>query len=154
MVKTVAVEIQDVALCEATPSKGKLNTWIVTAIGGLRHGELTLRLVDEAEATEFNRRFRGGRGPTNVLAFPADADLAVGADIPPLGDLVVCAPLVAREASEQAKQAEAHWAHVVIHGTLHLLGYDHETNREAEVMEARERELLAGFGFADPYTLP
>jgi probable rRNA maturation factor len=96
-----------------------------------------------------------------VLAFPAeraaradDAPSRAGADLLPLGDLVICAPVVAREAGGQGKALEAHWAHMVIHGALHLIGYDHETEQGAAVMERRERELLAKLGFSDPYAAP
>lgn len=125
---------------------------MMAAAADALEGELTLRLVDEAESAELNARFRQRQGPTNVLAFPADAAFApVDDDPPPAGDLVVCAGVVAREADEQGKPRDAHWAHIVMHGTLHLIGYDHETPAEAEKMEAKERELLRHFGFADPY---
>ena len=116
-------------------------------------GELTIRVVGEAESAELNERYRHKRGPTNVLAFPSEPLPAEGAEdeLLPLGDLVICAPVVAREAAEQGKTLEAHWAHIVIHGALHLVGYDHETDAEAGEMEGRERELLAALGIADPY---
>jgi probable rRNA maturation factor len=116
-------------------------------------GELVIRIVDEPESAALNERFRMGQGPTNVLAFPpGDEPLPVDAD-PLLGDIAICAPVVAREAAEQSKPPAAHWAHMVIHGCLHLLGYDHQEARQAATMEARERELLAGLGIGDPYTL-
>jgi len=115
-------------------------------------GELTVRVVGESEATRLNERYRHGQGATNVLAFqsgdmlPATAD-----DPPPLGDLVICAPVLEREAADQQKPLEDHWAHIAIHGALHLLGYDHQTREDAEVMEAKEIELLQGLGIGDPY---
>lgn len=112
--------------------------------------ELTIRLVDESEGRELNNTWRHKDYATNVLSFPADVpdDLL---DIPLLGDLVICVPVVEREASEQGKSLDAHWAHLVIHGCLHLLGYDHIDDEEAEEMEALERILLAELGHPDPY---
>ncbi|AUA31588.1 MULTISPECIES: rRNA maturation RNase YbeY [Pseudomonas] len=112
--------------------------------------EMTIRLVDEAEARELNHTYRHKDYATNVLSFPADVpdDLL---DIPLLGDLVICVAVVEREAAEQGKSLAAHWAHLVIHGCLHLLGYDHIEDEEAEEMESLERELLAQLGHPDPY---
>ena len=120
---------------------------------GDRVGELVVRIVSEAESAELNEKYRGQSGPTNVLAFPADELELPDGEPPPLGDIAICAAVVAREAAEQGKPAAAHWAHMVIHGCLHLSGYDHMNPAEAEAMEARERELLAGLGIADPYTV-
>jgi probable rRNA maturation factor len=121
---------------------------------------LTIRVVGAAESRRLNRTWRNKDKPTNVLSFPA-APLSPGTNGEPprfpakefseLGDLAICAPVVAREAREQGKSLQAHWAHMVVHGVLHLLGYDHETNRDAEVMEARETKILAQFGYHDPY---
>ena len=112
--------------------------------------EMTVRLVDEAEGRELNLTYRHKDYATNVLSFPADVpdDML---DIPLLGDLVICVPVVEREAAEQGKALDAHWAHLVMHGCLHLLGYDHIDDDEAEEMEALERELLAQLGHPDPY---
>jgi len=112
--------------------------------------ELTIRLVDEEEGRELNRTWRHKDYATNVLSFPADVPDEF-LDIPLLGDLVICVPVVEREAAEQGKTPEAHWAHLVIHGCLHLLGYDHIEDAEAEEMEGLERELLAELGHPDPY---
>ena len=112
--------------------------------------ELTIRVVDEAEARELNHTWRHKDYATNVLSFPADIPDGI-LDIPLLGDLVICAPVVAREAAEQGKLLTAHWAHLVIHGCLHLLGYDHIEEAEAQEMETLERELLAELGHPDPY---
>lgn len=111
-------------------------------------GALCLRLVDAEESRALNHRFRGKDRPTNVLSFPADSPLV---EEPELGDIVLCAPVIAAEAAEQGKTARAHWAHMVVHGVLHLCGYDHIDDDEARVMEAAERRILAGLGFADPY---
>jgi probable rRNA maturation factor len=114
---------------------------------------LTLRIVGNAESRTLNRRWRGKDKPTNVLSFPSNLtnhDPRVTSHVP-LGDLVLCAPVIAREAREQRKSPAAHWAHMVTHGVLHLLGYDHVKNRDAIRMEAREVEILSHFGYQDPY---
>jgi probable rRNA maturation factor len=108
-----------------------------------RATELTIRVVGAAESRRLNRTWRGKDKPTNVLSFTADA--------PVLGDLAICAPVVAREAREQGKSPAAHWAHMVVHGVLHLLGYDHENDRDAARMEARETKILAQLGMPNPY---
>ena len=119
------------------------------ALAGRRDtAELCLRIVDEAESAALNARYRDKSGPTNVLAFPCDAAVP---ELPLLGDLVVCAPVVAAEASAQGKAVEAHWSHLVVHGVLHLLGFDHIGDHEAETMEAEERAILARLGYPDPY---
>jgi len=111
--------------------------------------ELTVRIVDEAEITALNRQFRGKDGATNVLSFPYEGMPGVTSDL--LGDVVVCAPVVANESVAQNKPLEAHWAHIVVHGVLHLLGYDHTQDDEAHRMEACEAGLLASLGYPDPY---
>lgn len=134
------------------PEAAAIRRWATAAAGAGRGGEITVRIVGEAESAALNQRYRGKIGPTNVLSFPAEVDMPLPADEPPpLGDIVVCAPVVEREAAEQGKTLEAHFAHLVVHGTLHLVGYDHEDDADADVMEAREREILAEFGFGDPY---
>ena len=112
--------------------------------------ELSLRLVDEAESADLNQRYRGKAGPTNVLSFPFEPPPGIKGPRY-LGDLVICVPVVAREAAEQGKAPEAHWAHLVVHGVLHLLGYDHLDEAEAQAMEALETRLLANLGFPPPY---
>lgn len=111
--------------------------------------ELALRIVSRDESQQLNRDYRGKDYPTNVLSFPFEAP--PGVDVAILGDLAICADVVKQEAQEQQKDILAHWAHLVIHGTLHLLGYDHIEDDEATQMEALEIKLLAGFGIADPY---
>ncbi|WP_043769115.1 rRNA maturation RNase YbeY [Algiphilus aromaticivorans] len=111
-------------------------------------GALCLRVVDADESRALNHRFRGKNRPTNVLSFPAASPLV---EEPELGDIVLCAPVIAAEAAEQGKSPRAHWAHMVVHGVLHLRGHDHIDDDEARVMEAAERRILAGLGFADPY---
>lgn len=115
----------------------------------IRRGDLAIRVVDAKEGRALNRHYRGRDYATNVLSFPVD--LPEGVDLPMLGDLVICAPVVAREAKEQGKPLAAHYAHLTVHGVLHLLGLDHEDEREAEAMELLEREILAGLGIPDPY---
>ncbi len=256
----LAIEVQNVSGSNRIPSEQLLRSWALAAYtaptdGGAppgppaaaAGGELTIRIVGERESADLNSRYRGKRGPTNVLAFLADASAAPvteggervrddaprpdrvaepptggdnagntrprgergtlhlrerdgntlsaaesvpptvaadaetqdapsgvapenandgnanegnandrnapSSDVLPLGDLVICAPVLAREAREQRKQFEAHWAHIVIHGVLHLLGYDHETDEQAGVMEDRERKILAALGFSDPYAV-
>ncbi|MDF3863165.1 rRNA maturation RNase YbeY [Pseudomonas denitrificans (nom. rej.)] len=139
--------------CEAAglPSEAQFRQWCELALRQRQNdSELTIRLVDETEGRELNKTWRHKDYATNVLSFPADVPDEL-LDIPLLGDLVICAPVVTREAAEQGKSAEAHWAHLVIHGCLHLLGYDHIEDEEAEEMEGLERELLAELGHPDPY---
>ena len=117
--------------------------------GRIREADLAVRLVDAREGRSLNRHYRGKDYATNVLSFPAE--LPEGVELPVLGDLVICAPVVAREAREQGKRLADHYAHLTVHGALHLLGWDHEDEREAECMEQLEREILATLGIDDPY---
>jgi len=121
----------------------------------LRAGSaVSIRVVGAAESKRLNAAWRGKDKPTNVLSFPSGLTRTpqlAASDPYPLGDLVICAPVVAREAREQGKMPHAHWAHMVVHGVLHLLGYDHEIDQDAGVMEAREVNLLATFGYPNPY---
>ncbi|PXX99781.1 rRNA maturation RNase YbeY [Halomonas sp. LBP4] len=146
------VDLQVAIEAEGLPSQAELDTWVAAVLA--RHdvapgSELTVRLVDEAESRALNRDYRGRDTPTNVLSFPFESP--PGIELALLGDLVICHPVVVREAREQDKSPGAHYAHMVVHGTLHLLGYDHLEEAEAEAMEALEREILAGLGIADPY---
>ena len=117
--------------------------------GHTYEAEVTVRIVDEAESNELNLTYRGKDKPTNVLSFPFEAP--PGLELPLLGDLVICRQVVEREAEEQGKPLMAHWAHMVVHGSLHLLGYDHIDDEEAEEMEQLERDIMQELGFADPY---
>ena len=112
---------------------------------------ICIRIVGAAESRRLDCAYRGKDKPTNVLSFPASAEEAAGSGA--LGDLVICAPVVAREAAEQGKALAGHWSHMVVHGTLHLLGFDHKRPRAAGAMEALEVEILRGFGYHDPYLL-
>jgi len=215
----VTIAVQDATGGARFPSEDRLRAWVLAAVAGPpggetsppAAGEVLIRIVGTQESAQLNARYRGRRGPTNVLAFLSDlpetpsersANAVAGAsatpapapdvggntggddanvvtfvappqadaapapspstlslptaaaatsDALPLGDLVICAPVISREAREQRKPFEAHWAHIVVHGVLHLLGYDHETEEQAQTMEYRERKILAGLGFRDPY---
>ncbi len=145
----------DVSISYGLPRKGlpaaqSFRRWAAAAAQQrIRRADLAIRLVDENEGRALNRHYRGKDYATNVLSFPAE--LPEGVDLPLLGDLVICAPVVLREAEEQGKALAAHYAHLTVHGVLHLLGLDHENEREAEVMEQIEREILAELGYTDPY---
>ena len=144
----VASELDAAALPDATMIEGWARAAVAEADDRPR-AELSVRVVDLDEGQALNARWRDRDGPTNVLSFPADLPAELG--IPLLGDLVICAPVVVREAAEQGKTEADHWGHLVVHGVLHLCGHDHEIEAEAEVMEALERRILAGLGIADPY---
>jgi probable rRNA maturation factor len=134
------------------PTEDQLTQWATAALltrTEYEEPELTIRIVDEAESQELNSEYRGKDKPTNVLSFPFEAPAHV--PIPLLGDLIVCKQVVEREAIEQDKTLTAHWAHMIVHGCLHLLGYDHIEDEEAEVMEGIERVVMAELGFEDPY---
>ncbi|MGB3392344.1 MAG: rRNA maturation RNase YbeY [Stenotrophomonas sp.] len=149
----------DVAVSYALPRAGlpaaaSFRKWVAAALAGrIREADLAIRLVDAREGQALNHHYRGKDYATNVLSFPAELPegLPKGVKFPLLGDLVICAPVVAREAAEQDKPLRAHYAHLTVHGVLHLLGWDHEDDREAEAMEQLEREILADLGIADPY---
>lgn len=131
------------------PAEADFQRWAETGWQGDSDTEVTIRLVTPEESTKLNHTYRGRERPTNVLSFPFE--VPEGLDIPLLGDLVICADVVAREARDQSKSLSAHWAHMVIHGMLHLQGYDHLNDADADVMEALEIRLLAGLGIANPY---
>ena len=147
----LAVDIQ-CASSEPVPDEDDLRGWIAAVLanqGRSGKSEVSVRLVDVPEMTRLNLDYRGKSGPTNVLSFRAE--LPAELDLPLLGDIVICAPLVKSEAAAQGKQLAAHWAHLTVHGTLHLLGYDHIEEDEAIVMEALESAILAGLGYPCPY---
>lgn len=135
------------------PRKNQIRRWAQAALR--EDAEVTVRLVGEAEGRELNRRFRGKDYATNVLSFAyAEGEAlpaADGGELPLLGDLVLCVPVVLREAAEQGKTPDAHFAHLVVHGMLHLQGYEHDDEADAERMEGLEKEILHGLGYADPY---
>jgi probable rRNA maturation factor len=157
-IPVLQVEVQFAARSPWVPAAADLRRWARAAFAAAGGGDadvrpntsvLCIRVVGNTAARSMNRRFRGIDRPTNVLSFPASDEERqfTGA----LGDLVVCAPIVDREARQQGKKTTAHWAHMVVHGVLHLLGYDHQDNREAQVMENLEVEILRGFGYQNPY---
>jgi probable rRNA maturation factor len=136
------------------PAAASFRKWVAAALKGrIREADLAIRLVDDKEGRALNHHYRGKDYATNVLSFPAELPegLPKGVKLPLLGDLVICAPVVAREAAEQGKPLNAHYAHLTVHGVLHLLGWDHEDDKEAEAMEQLEREILADLGVGDPY---
>ncbi|OQX33803.1 MAG: rRNA maturation RNase YbeY [Oceanospirillales bacterium LUC14_002_19_P2] len=133
-------------------SEATLTQWAETAVGTARdETEISILIVDTEEGAELNQTWRNKQGPTNVLSFPSDLPEELG--LPLIGDLVICAPVVEKEALEQQKTLEAHWAHMVVHGTLHLLGYDHIEDADALEMEALETQVLTGLGYPAPYAM-
>ena len=140
----------DNASGEEAPEPPSIRHWICAALGEQKpEAEISVRIVSAAESAELNLRYRGKEGATNVLSFPADIPDFV--ESPLLGDIVICAAIVRREAAEQHKVLDAHWAHMLVHGTLHLLGYDHIKENEAEAMEALETTILGKLNFPPPY---
>ena len=135
---------------EGLPTEEQITQWATAAVQPEGDEvEMTVRIVDEAESHELNLTYRGKDRPTNVLSFPFECPDEV--ELPLLGDLVICRQVVEREAAEQEKPLMAHWAHMVVHGSLHLLGYDHIEDDEAEEMESLETQIMQGLGFDDPY---
>lgn len=135
---------------EGLPTEEQIVQWATAAVQPEGDEvEMTVRIVDEAESHELNLTYRGKDRPTNVLSFPFECPDEV--ELPLLGDLVICRQVVEREAAEQEKPLMAHWAHMVVHGSLHLLGYDHIEDDEAEDMESLETQIMQGLGFDDPY---
>lgn len=136
------------------PQDEQFLAWAEAALSG-SEGEyhLAIRVVDEDEALRYNSEYRGKDYATNVLSFPAELPAGLPDEVrqSQLGDLLICAPVVAREATEQELAANDHWAHLVVHGVLHLLGYDHQGDHDATVMESLEVRILAGLGIANPY---
>jgi probable rRNA maturation factor len=164
----VRLHVQRACAAADLPDDTRLEAWVRAALaGGLTEpraaAELTLRIVDADEGAELNQRYRGRTGPTNVLSFPfeppaglpPEASEALGPELAAeLGDIVICAPVLRREAQAQGKTLAAHTAHLVVHGTLHLLGFDHIDPADATEMEALETAILGGLGFPTPYEVP
>ncbi len=146
---TIDIVVQNACSFSEVPCDQKFEQWATVALQERGEAELLIRLVEKNESRQLNARYRNRDKPTNVLSFPADLPQEI--DLPLLGDVVICAPLVAQEAEQQNKSPESHWAHLTIHGTLHLLGYDHQTEEEAAEMESLETSLLQSIGFPDPY---
>lgn len=157
--RKVNLELQQACSVASLPDTGEIRRWIEVAINATndkdeRACNVVVRIVDEGESRNLNYRYRMRDRATNVLAFPAEEGAIPG--LPPtrqrtLGDLAICGPVVEREALEQGKPAAGHWGHLLVHGTLHLLGYDHKTEVEAAEMERLEARIMADQGFDDPY---
>jgi len=148
---TLIVDIQMASASEEAPDPQSIERWVGAAIGNQREStELSVRIVDAEESQALNEQFRGSTGATNVLSFPFENESPE--PLPLIGDIVICAPVVAKEAREQNKALNAHWAHMMIHGVLHLLGYDHQNENDANLMESLETEIMQGLGFPPPYS--
>ena len=144
------VDVQIVCQSASMPASRQLAAWAENILKSrIEDFEMVVRIVDQPESARLNERFRSRKGPTNVLSFCCDRLEGIPLNI--LGDVVICAPVVEQEAREQGKSIEAHWAHMIVHGVLHLLGYDHIEGLKAAEMEAEESKLLSKFGFPDPY---
>ncbi len=147
---TIELELQIATDAKTLPHPSQFREWISSTLAGrLDTAELTIRIVDNDEMTDLNERFRNKKGPTNVLAFPYEPQPGIISRA--LGDIVICAPVVEKEADEYQKQLLAYWAHMVIHGALHLLGFDHDTTVTANEMEGIETDILVRLGFPPPY---
>ncbi|MDJ0739194.1 MAG: rRNA maturation RNase YbeY [Gammaproteobacteria bacterium] len=147
---SVAVDVQLAVDDDGLPSREQIDGWAKAAWRDPVHdAEVVVRITDEAESRHLNREFRGRDAPTNVLSFPYEAVPEI--ELRHIGDLVLCAPVVLREADAQGKRRDAHWAHMVVHGMLHLQGYDHVDESDAATMEALETAILAGLGYPAPY---
>lgn len=145
------IEIQAVFESAGQPDQQQIQLWVDTALDDYEQDtEIVVRIVDEQESAELNEQYRHKSGPTNILSFPVD--LPEGIELDLLGDLVICAPVVEKEALEQDKLLAHHWAHIIVHGVLHLLGYDHIDDDEAELMENKEIAILNKLHINNPYT--
>jgi len=148
-VSELTVDLQRAVEAPGVPENAEFERWAQAAWLGEDPSEVTIRIVADEESAELNSQYRGKTGPTNVLSFPFEAP--AGITVPLAGDLIICAPVVEKESAEQQKTLAEHWAHMVVHGMLHLQGYDHIDDSDAEVMEALEIRLLGQLGFSNPY---
>lgn len=149
---SIILDLQLASTADNLPSEAQIQLWLNAAVSPFQPiAEVTVRIVDETESQQLNFDYREKDKPTNVLSFPFQCP--PGIELPLLGDLVICAGVVAQEANEQNKSLDAHWAHMVVHGSLHLLGFDHINDDDALEMEAEEIQILAELGFADPYLI-
>lgn len=150
----MTVDVQVATDCSELPDTQIVTDWVELATKQREHAEVVVRLVGEQESAELNEAYRQKKGSTNVLSFPFERPEGLPADAllnDTLGDLVICAPVVLSEAADQGKTPLTHWAHMVIHGCLHLQGYDHVNAKDAQVMEALEIKLLEQIGISNPY---
>lgn len=147
------VDVQRASGHASEPSDADIHQWVGQALDVIRRrsSSLTVRFVDEAEMTSLNQQFRGRSGPTNVLSFPFEPSPGLPPSIDILGDVVICMPVVEKEAAEQGKSISDHCGHLTVHGVLHLNGFDHETAADAKVMEDLEIQVLTAVGIQDPY---
>jgi len=144
------IEIQTIFKSDGQPDQEHIQHWVDTALDGFnRDTEIVVRIVDEQESAELNEQYRHKQGPTNILSFPVEVPFGIELNL--LGDLVVCAPVLEKEALEQHKALTDHWAHIIVHGVLHLLGYDHIDDKEAELMENKEISILNKLNIKNPY---
>ena len=144
------IEIQTVYQSEGQPDEQHIQCWVDAALADYEPDtEIVVRIVDEQESAELNQQYCHKSGPTNILSFPVDVPDGIELDL--LGDLVICAPVLEKEAQEQHKILADHWAHIIIHGVLHLLGYDHVDEAEAELMESKEIAILNTLNILNPY---
>jgi probable rRNA maturation factor len=148
----IEVDVQYATDLPDLPDQSQLKLWAETALKDFReNAELTIRIVDEDEGTQLNEQWRKSQGPTNVLSFSHEGEVEIAPDL--LGDIVICAPVVAKEAKEQNKDIDAHWAHMVIHGVLHLNGFDHIKSEDADRMESLEIKILKELNYNNPYLI-
>jgi len=144
------IEIQTIYQSEGQPEPEQIQRWVDAALEGYQPDtEIVVRIVDEQESAELNEQYRHKPGPTNILSFPVEVPDGIELDL--LGDLVICAPVLEKEALEQHKVLADHWAHIIVHGVLHLLGYDHIDEAEAELMESKEIAILDTLNISNPY---
>ena len=144
------IEIQTVFKSNGQPDQGQIQRWVDAALEGFgQDAEIVVRIVDEQESAELNEQYRHKPGPTNILSFPVEVPESIELNL--LGDLVVCAPVLEKEALEQNKTLIDHWAHIIVHGVLHLLGYDHIDETQAELMESKEITILNTLNIENPY---
>lgn len=146
--------LQNASTATGLPTRAQIKKWAEAALqSDVANAEITFRIVDGEEGQTLNRDYRGKDYATNVLTFTFDEDLPDIPGLPLLGDIVLCAPVVAREAAEQGISLEAHYCHLAVHGVLHLQGYDHLEEDEAEAMEALEKQIVISLGYDDPYRM-
>jgi probable rRNA maturation factor len=148
----LTTEVQNISSESGVPESRLIEKWAATAYGKVaeEQAELTVRIVDEDDGRQFNEQYRKQETATNVLSFPFEDPPNVRTNI--LGDIVACAPVISREAQEQGKTLHAHWAHLIVHGVLHLCGYHHEVNDDAQIMQRLETEIVEHLGFSNPHS--